>query len=93
MSARYHGGSIPSPATTIINTYTMNKYYITSDKVGEFVAKLYAAGVRVDIKPEENELCIHTDAGYEWVHVFSKGSFDELCAAFLPKTDTLNTEG
>lgn len=93
MSARCHGGSNPSPATTISITNTMNKYYITSDKVGEFVARLYAAGVRVDIKPKDNELCIHTETGYEWIHVFGKGSFDELCSAFLPKTDTLNTEG
>ena len=71
----------------------MNKYYITSDKVGEFVAKLYAAGVRVDVKPDENELCIHTNAGYEWIPIVGKHSFEELCAAFLPKTDTLNTEG
>lgn len=71
----------------------MNKYYITSDKVGEFVAKLYAAGIEVKASPEEKQLTIHTSWGYEWVQVFDKGSFDELCATFLPKTDLLNTEG
>ena len=71
----------------------MNKYYITSDKVGEFVAKLYAAGIEVKASPEEKQLTIHTSCGYEWVQVFDKGSFDELCATFLPKTDLLNTEG
>ena len=65
----------------------MKKYYTTSDKVGEFVARMYAAGIRVDAEPESKQLVVHLpDGGYEWVHVFGKGSFDELCATFLPKT-------
>lgn len=73
----------------------MNKYYITSDKVGEFVAKLYAAGVEVSAEPQNRQLTVKKlDGGYEWIHVFDKGSFDELCCAFLPITDRLpNTEG
>lgn len=73
----------------------MSKYYITADKVGEFVARMYAAGVRVDTDPDTKELCIHkAEGGYEWVHVFNKNSFDELCCAFLTPTDNLpNTEG
>ena len=72
----------------------MRKYYITSDKVGEFVARMYAAGIRVDVEPESNQLAVYLpNGGYEWVHVFDKGSFDELCAAFLPKTSHIaNTE-
>lgn len=72
----------------------MEKYYITSDKVGEFVAKLYAAGVGVLAKPRERQLTVmKQDGGYEWIHVFDKGSFDELCCAFLPKeSHTTNTE-
>lgn len=73
----------------------MNKYYITSDKVGEFVAKMYAAGIRVDAAPRLSQLTVHLlNGGYEWVHVFCKDSVDELCAAFLPKCETTpNTEG
>lgn len=73
----------------------MKKYYITSDKVGEFVARMYATGIRVDAEPGTNQLIVHLqNGGYEWIHVFDKGSFDELCAAFLPKTDNLpNVEG
>lgn len=73
----------------------MNKYYITSDKVGEFVAKMYAAGIRVDAEPGSSQLTVHLlNGGYAWVHVFCKGSFDELCAAFLPICETTpNTEG
>lgn len=72
----------------------MEKYYITSDKVGEFVAKLYAAGVGVSAEPRERQLTVKKqDGGYEWIHVFDKGSFDELCCAFLPKeSHTTNTE-
>ena len=72
----------------------MEKYYITSDKVGEFVAKLYAAGVGVLAEPRERQLTVKKqDGGYEWIHVFDKGSFDELCCAFLPKeSHTTNTE-
>lgn len=73
----------------------MNKYYITSDKVGEFVAKMYAAGVEVSAEPKGRQLTVKTQDGrYEWVHVFDKGSFDELCCAFLPKeSHIMNTEG
>lgn len=73
----------------------MEKYYITSDKVGEFVAKMYAAGVAVDTDPKSRQITIKKpEGGYEWVHVFDKGSFDELCDAFLPKESHIsNTEG
>lgn len=73
----------------------MKKHYITADKIGEFVARMYAAGVRVDVKPEESELCIHTKTGYEWIHVFGKSSFEELCAAYMEPTSKVepNTLG
>lgn len=73
----------------------MEKYYITSDKIGEFIQRMYEAGIRVDSEPEGNRLCLHKpEGGYEWIKVFKKGSFDELCCAFLPKTDSImNTEG
>lgn len=65
----------------------MKKYYITSDKVGEFVARMYAAGVRVDVDPDKNELCVHKkEGGYEWIHVFDKSSFEGLCANFMEPT-------
>ena len=72
----------------------MEKYYITSDKVGEFIQRMYDAGIRVDGEPERNSLCLHKpEGGYEWIKVFSKGSFEELCCAFLPKeSHTTNTE-
>lgn len=73
----------------------MEKYYITSDKVGEFVAKMYAAGVAVDTDPKSRQITVKKQEGdYEWIHVFDKGSFDELCCAFLPKESHIsNTEG
>lgn len=73
----------------------MRKYYITSDKIGEFVARMYAAGVRVDVQPKEKELCVHTKTGYEWIQVFDKSSFEELCAAYMEPTSKVepNTLG
>lgn len=74
----------------------MKKYYITSDKVGEFVARLYAAGISVDTDPKSSQITVRKpDGGYEWIHVFDKGSFDGLCAVFLEPTSRVepNTLG
>lgn len=72
----------------------MEKYYITSDKVGEFIQRMYDKGIRVDAEPQENRLELHKpEGGYEWIKVFSKTSFEELCRAFLPiESHTTNTE-
>lgn len=72
----------------------MRKYYITADKIGEFVARMYAAGIRVDAEAQSSQLVVHLpNGGYEWIHVFDKSSFDELCATFLPKSNEPNTLG
>lgn len=72
----------------------MKKYYITADKIGEFVARMYAAGITVSSEPKDEQLVVKKpDGHYEWIHIFSKHSFDDLCAAFLPKSDEPNTLG
>lgn len=72
----------------------MEKYYITSDKVGEFIQRIYDAGIRVDGEPEGNRLCLYKpEGGYEWIKVFKKSSFEELCATFIPPTDKPNSRG
>lgn len=73
----------------------MEKYYITCDKVGEFMQKMYEKGIQVDADPKSKQIVVHkTEGGYEWIKVFEKGSFEELCAAFLPKTSHItNMEG
>lgn len=61
----------------------MEKYYITSDKVGEFIQRMYDKGIRVDAEPQESRLSLHKpEGGYEFIKVFSKGSFEELCETF-----------
>ena len=66
----------------------MNKYYITSDKVGEFVARMYAAGIEISVDPSAHQITIKKpEGGYEWIHIFSKSSFDELCSAFVPNEE------
>ena len=73
----------------------MEKYYITSDKVGEFIQRMYDAGIRVDSEPERDRLSLHKpEGGYEFIKVFKKSSFAELCYVFLPKESHIsNTEG
>jgi hypothetical protein len=69
-------------------TIDMNKYYITADKVGEFIQRMYEKGIRVDAEPGDAQLAVHKpDGGYEWIKVFSKGSFEELCSAFIPNEE------
>jgi hypothetical protein len=61
----------------------MEKYYITSDKIGEFVQRMYDKGIKVTSEPQDRQVVVHKpEGGYEWIKVFSKGSFEELCAAF-----------
>ena len=80
---------------TIQITIDMNKYYITADKVGEFIQRMYEKGIRVDTEPGDAQLAVHKpDGGYEWIRVFSECSFEELCKAFLPIESRIpNTEG
>lgn len=67
----------------------MKKHYITSDKVGEFIVKMYAKGIRVDADPKSSELTVHLpNGGLEWIHVFTKSSFDELCGVFGNESST-----
>lgn len=72
----------------------MERYYITADKLGEFVERMYAAGIKVDCDPKEEQITLkRPDGSYAWIHIFNKGSFDNLCAALLPKSDEPNTLG
>lgn len=61
----------------------MEKYYITSDKVGEFIQRMYEKGIRVDADAGRSQLAVHMpNGGYEWIKVLNKSSFEELCKAF-----------
>ena len=61
----------------------MEKYYITSDKVGEFIQRMFDKGMRVSVDPSINQITITKSSGvYEWIKVFRKGSFEELCNMF-----------
>lgn len=71
----------------------MDKYYLTADKIGAFVERMWQAGIGVHVEPERKQLTIILpDGRYEWVHVFDKGSFDGLCNAFITPTDAPKTE-
>jgi hypothetical protein len=61
----------------------MKEYYITSDKVGEFVQRMYEKGIRVDAEPEDNRLSVYKPVcGLEFIKVYEKGSFESLVAMF-----------
>lgn len=61
----------------------MDKMYITSDKVGEFVQRMYEKGIKAEVQPETMEICVTIGNGrYEWIKIFAKSSFEELCGKF-----------
>lgn len=61
----------------------MTNLYITSDKVGEFIQAMYEKGIKVEADPKKEELCVTMpQCGYEWIKVYRKGSFEELCNMF-----------
>lgn len=61
----------------------MEKYYITSDKVGEFVAAMFAKGIKAEADPTTDQIIVSKpNGGYEWIKIYRKGSFEELCSMF-----------
>lgn len=61
----------------------MEKFYITSDKVGDFIQRMYEKGIKVEADPKNNQLCVtKSKGGYEWVKVFHKDTYENLCKAF-----------
>lgn len=62
----------------------MNKYYITEDKIAEFVARMWKEGIKVSVEPDSDQLVIHKkEGGYEWIRVFRKQSFEDLVNEFI----------
>ena len=44
---------------------------------------MYDKGIKVEADPKKEELCItKPNGGYEWIKIYRKGSFDELCKMF-----------
>ena len=63
----------------------MDKYYITEDKIAEFVARMWKEGVEVRVEPKSDQLTVCTKTGgYEWIKVFRKQSFEDLMNEFIP---------
>lgn len=59
--------------------------YITKDKIADFVMEMWDAGIRVDIEPEKNQLCVHSKSGYNyvWLPVYESASYEELVDSFI----------
>ena len=60
------------------------KHYITSDKVGEFVQSMFAAGQHVQVDGDSISVR-HSDHSYTFVDVYQKGSMEKLISDILEK--------
>ena len=76
--------------------------YITRDKLADFVEKMWDAGIRVDLKPDQSSISLwSTDLDkIEHVDVVDKRSYDNLinevkCSLLRPYDPghTINAEG
>jgi hypothetical protein len=53
------------------------KRYITSDKVGEFVQSLFAAGLKVQV--DGDSIAVHhSDHSFTFVEIYEKGTLEKL---------------
>ena len=73
--------------------------YITRDKLTDFVEKMWDAGIRCDLKPEQSAFSLWSKDLYkvEYVDVIDKGTYDNLvnevkCSLLRPH-DPGNTIG
>ena len=54
--------------------------YITRDKIADFVAKMWDAGIRCDLKPDQSSISLWSRdlEKVEYVDVVSKRTYDSL---------------
>ena len=62
--------------------------YITRDKLADFVEKMWDAGMKVDLRPEDSTIAVR-DANYntEYVDVFDKQSYDNLIKSLTKREE------
>lgn len=60
------------------------RHYITSDKVGEFVQSMFAAGHYVLVDGDSISVR-HSDLSYTFVDIYPKGSMEKLISDILEK--------
>lgn len=71
--------------------------YITRDKLTDFVEKMWDAGIRCDLKPEQSAISLWSKDldKVEYVDVVSELSYDEMIrgiqCSLLPKDNGTNT--
>ena len=48
----------------------MKTYYLTADKVGDFIARMWQAGIEASIEPKSNQITIKdADGKYQWIYL------------------------
>ena len=69
-------------------THNIMSNYITRDKLTDFVEKMWDAGKRVDLMPQDNTIVVR-DEHYnsEYISVFSKQSYDSLIKSLTTKEE------
>jgi hypothetical protein len=67
-----------------ILTHNNMRHYITSDKVGEFVQSMFAAGQHVQVDGDSISVR-HSDHSYTFIDVYQKGSMEKLVSDILEK--------
>lgn len=61
----------------------MEKVYITTDKIGEFIQRMYEKGIKAEADPKNQQVCVcKPNGGYEWVKILTNNSFEEVCNMF-----------
>jgi hypothetical protein len=71
--------------------------FITTDKIADFVERMWNAGIRCELKPKESYISIwsHDYGKHEIVHVVSQRAYDELVRSvicdFLPIDNGINS--
>lgn len=71
----------------------MKKYYITSDKIGQFCQVMWNKGYIVIARPDRDYISVEiTEGKYETVHILPETSFIDVVNMF-PEHNVASTNG
>lgn len=67
----------------------MERKYITSDKVGEFVQAMFEAGLYASVDGKTVSVRL-SDGSYQFVDIFKKTSYAELVSDIISKEQSIH---
>ena len=68
----------------------MKKYYITSDKVGQFCQVMWNKGYVLLVRPDLDYISVETEGKYEQVKILPETSFIDVINVF-PELNVVST--